>query len=255
MFKQVNFDQFVTFNSDASMKLLSTYNNFLHNAVLTESMRSRSHTFAPSGMRCQRKSWFRLRGTKPDPVEHPDMTLNFTATVGTLLHKQIQSELQKALGDDWISVSDYLSEHPISYKYQLTIGDYETKVTIDKPPVSFACDGIIRINGKIYLLEIKTSEYNSWSKLTDAKPHHIDQVTTYGTLLGIQDVLFLYIDRLYGNVKCFEHNIRYSESVALLQLMDYIQDMAKKCVAPKRLDLSDYMCSNCEYQKSCKEWG
>ena len=200
MFKPVNTNQYVTFNSDASNRLLTIYSSFLHNKVQEESMRPRSHTFAPSGVRCQRKSWFRLRGTTPDLVEHPDMTLNFTATVGTLLHQHIQSNLQDALKDDWVLVPDYLRSNPISYKYDLKVGEYETKVSILKPPVSFACDGIIRINGKIYLLEIKTSEYSSWANLTEAKPHHIDQITTYGTLLGIKNVLFMYVDRQYGGI-------------------------------------------------------
>lgn len=255
MFKQVNTNQYVTFNSDASNKLLTSYNSFLHSRVQEEGMRPRSHTFAPSGIRCQRKSWFRLRGTAPDPVEYPDMTLDFTATVGTLLHQCIQSNLRELLKDDWISVPDYLKDNPIPYKYDIKVGEYETKVSINEPPVSFACDGIIRINGKIYLLEIKTSEYSSWSNLTEAKSHHIDQITTYGTLLGIRDVLFMYIDRQYGGIKVFEHNISALDSFNLLDMMTYVQDMVKKHIAPPRLPVGDYMCTNCEYQKSCKEWG
>ena len=65
----------------------------------------------------------------------------------------------------------------------------------------------------------------------------------------------MYIDRQYGGIKVFEHNISALDSFNLLDMMNYVQDMVKKHIAPPRLPVGDYMCTNCEYQKSCKEWG
>lgn len=242
------------FNSDASYELVTKYEEALKAEIRAECARPSSCTFAPSAMRCKRKSWFRLRGTKPDFLQEPDLTLDHTATVGTALHAHIQSLLSKALGEDWIDVEWFLKEFPIPYEYKLTKNGYETLVEINSPPIKFACDGIIRIKGCYYLLEIKSSEYNSFLELKETKAHHKDQIKTYSTILNIPHVLTLYIDRLYGKVKSFEFSVSGVEMSNIKQDMAYVMQMAKANIAPEKLPSGDYMCSNCEYKLKCKEW-
>lgn len=253
MFHKVNIST-INFNSDASSRLVSLYEDALKSTIQAECARVKPCTFAPSSMRCKRKSWFRLRGVKPDIIQEPDLTMDHTATVGTALHERIQSILSEALGEDWISVEDYLKEFPIPYKYTLTKHGYETKVSIDDPPINFSCDGIIRIRGCYYLLEIKSSEYESWKSLTETKPHHMEQIKTYATILDIPRVLTLYIDRQYGRVKSFEFSVSGEEMTAIKQDMVYVQQMVKANLAPEKLPTGDYVCSNCEYKLKCKEW-
>ena len=38
------------------------------------------------------------------------------------------------------------------------------------------------------------------------------------------------------------------------QDMVYVMQMAEANIAPERLPIGDYMCSNCEYKLKCKEW-
>jgi hypothetical protein len=243
-----------SFNSDASSFLVDFYKMALKARIQREGARQKSRTFAPSCMRCQRKSWFRLRGAEPDFLQEPDMVLDHTATVGTALHEHIQAILSDAFGEDWISVSDYLKEFPIPYKYTLQQSGYETLIEIDSPPIKFACDGIIRMKGTYYLLEIKSSEYNSWLELNGAKEHHKEQIRTYATILNIPHILTLYIDRLYGDVKSYEMSVSGTEMSNIKQGMEYVMQMAKANIAPERLPTGDYLCSNCEYKKKCKEW-
>ena len=242
------------FNSDASYELVTLYEEALKSEIRAECARPSSCTFAPSAMRCKRKSWFRLRGTKPDFLQEPDLVLDHTATVGTALHAHIQSLLSKALGEDWIDVEWFLKEFPIPYEYKLTKNGYETLVEINNPPIKFACDGIIRIKGCYYLLEIKSSEYNSFLELKETKAHHKDQIKTYSTILNIPHVLTLYIDRLYGKVKSFEFSVSGVEMSNIKQDMAYVMQMAEANIAPEKLPSGDYMCSNCEYKLKCKEW-
>lgn len=242
------------FNSDASCQLVNLYESTLKAEIQISCSEPSSKTFAPSAMRCKRKSWFRLRGTKPDLLKEPDLVLDHTATVGTALHAHIQEILSLALKDDWIEVEDYLRQFPIPYKYSLKSNGYETVVAIEDPPMKFACDGIIRINGCYYLLEIKSSEYDSWVNLKETKPHHMEQITTYATMLNIPHVLTLYIDRLYGKVKSFEFSVSGENMSRIKQEMIYVQEMAKANIAPDKLPTGDYMCSNCEYKLKCKEW-
>ena len=242
------------FNSDASCKLVTLYENAVKAEIQAECARPSSCTFAPSSMRCKRKSWFRLRGTAPDFLQEPDLVLDHTATVGTALHEHIQRVLSKSLGEDWIDVQDYLTQFPIPYKYTIEKKGYESLIVVEDPPIKFACDGIIRQKGMYYLFEIKSTEYDSFLNLKETKHQHKDQIKTYSTILNIPNVLTLYIDRLYGNVKSFEFSVREEEMTEVRQGMAYVQQMAEANIAPEKLPTGDYLCSNCEYKLKCKEW-
>ena len=254
-FRQVNFEHLAKFNSEASSILINKYKDQLIANIQSECAGPKSCTFAPSSMRCNRKSWFRLRGTQPDFIAEPDLVLSHTAVVGTALHEHIQSVLEQAFGADWVSVEDYLKENPIPYKYVLTQNGHETLVEIPEIPIKFACDGILRIHGKVYLLERKSSEENSWDKLTTTKPHHMDQIETYSTILNIPNVLTLYVDRQFGDVKSYEHTIPLEHMIAVNDRIAYVKRMVEMNLAPDRLPVDDYMCLNCEYKTKCKEWG
>ena len=253
-FQKVNFNSVISFNSAYSSRLLDIYREQSLADVRSESARSRSCTFSPSGMRCLRKQWFRLRGVETDVIENPDLGLDFRAKVGTDRHVAIQTRLSKALGENWISVQDYLKEHPIPYSYDVTENGMESLVRIDSPPIKFAVDGIIQIDGRIFLLEIKTCDYSSFEHLTQQKLVHEDQVTLYSAILGIRDVLFLYEDRQNGGMKSYQYTVKESAVSDAISKIQYVMDMAEKRVAPDRLPPSDYMCSNCEYAKKCREW-
>jgi CRISPR/Cas system-associated exonuclease Cas4 (RecB family) len=205
-------------------------------------------------MRCLRKQWFRLRGVETDIVESPDLGLDFRAKVGTDRHVAIQTRLKKALGKDWLSVREYLTESGIDLDCEITENGLESLVTVNDPPIKFAVDGIIRIDGRIFLLEIKTCDYSSFEHLTQQKSVHEDQVTLYSAILGIRDVLFLYEDRQNGSMKSYQYTVKESSVEEAKSKMQLVMDMSEKGIAPNRLPKSDYMCSNCEYAKKCSEW-
>jgi len=253
-FKPVNFASVARFNSAASSEVLSFYEDFL-TQKLSDAREKPSRTFAPSCFRCDRKNWFRLRGAEPEAIKNPDATLNFKAEVGTARHLVIQNNLKDALGADWVDAEDYLKENPIPYEYSLEKKGLETRITINKPPIRFACDGIIRWKGEYYLLEIKTADYSAWDSLTDPKDVHVDQIKCYSTLLGLPKVLVIYEDRFYGGLKCYSMEVSLPESQAVLDKFERIQQMAVANLAPDRLPKSDYQCKNCEYSKKCNQWG
>ncbi len=208
-------------------------------------------------MRCQRQSWFKLKGTQPDVASTPDRTLEFTAQIGTACHEVIQKNLSIIYGNDWIDVEDYISQANLPYAITCVKHGYETLIQIDSPPVKFACDGILRINGVYYLLEIKTSEYSSFDKLTNPKDQHVAQIRTYGSLLNIHKALVLYQERQYGGMKCFEMDIDSLQMKEVLDGMQYVMDMVEANIAPPGLPSGDYWCtpSMCRYYKKCQEYG
>lgn len=255
MFRSANLGALVKFNSAASSELISLYENHISNKISEGRTEPSERYLAPSGLRCDRKGWFRLRGTVPDKIVDPDTTLDFLADMGTACHRVIQSNLKEILKDDWIEVDDYLREFNPTRQFTSERSGMETLIRTENPPVKFACDGIIRLKGKYYLLEIKTADHSSFRDLTDPKDEHMDQIKAYASLLNISNVLVLYQDRQYGDIKCYERFIDIPEMEEVLSHMKYIQDMAKNNLAPDRLSHNDYMCSNCEYAKKCREWG
>lgn len=252
----------IKFNSAVSCDFLDMYNNFIDKEIKSSKEGPKNRTFAPSQMRCDRVSWFRLRGVEPDKIKEPDRTLSFTAEIGTACHETIQDRLIRNMKDDWITVNQWIEQNPEFFKdYDMdldTSRGNETLIELRKPfPVRFACDGIVRFQDKIRLLEIKTSEFSSWNDLTEPKPQHLDQIKCYSTLLHIPDVLFLYEDRQYGDFKCFEVQVTEFEQDALRERMQRIMDLADACIAPEGLPVGDSWCTSsmCPYYKTCQSWG
>lgn len=250
----------INFNSASSLEILDIYNNTLNDKLQKSLSRPKHKTFAGSQFRCDRLSWFRLRGTEPDSQKQPDTTLNFIADVGTACHIRLQTILKDGLGEDWISVEDHINElqtFPFKYEIQSDNNGLESFINIFDPPIRFACDGIVRIKETKYLLEIKTSEMSSWRDLTEPKPHHIDQVRLYASILDLDKILFIYQERQYGELKSFEISVSRAEKDKILSRMKYVKEMADAGVAPDGLPKGDSWCtpSMCPYYQKCKEYG
>ena len=251
----------IKFNSAVSSDFLAMYTELIEDEIRSKNDAVKHRTFAPSQMRCDRVSWFRLRGTEPDRIKSPDIGLNFTAQVGTACHEAIQERLSNSLKEDWISVKDWISMNPEyfkDYKMDIEIKGYESQIALHSPyPVRFACDGIFRFKDKVRLLEIKTAEFSSLNDLTGPKLKHIDQIKCYSMLLHIPDVIFLYQDRQHGDMKCFEVNVKEYEWDAVRSKMDNVMHLAEVNIAPEGLPVGDPDCNSnmCPYYQKCKEWG
>lgn len=258
-FRPANFAHLAKFNSATSSEFLDFYESYVDTKIAERNAEPSHQTFAPSAFRCDRKSWFRLRGVQPDTVKSSDRALNFSAEIGTACHRIIQTNLKAALGEDWIAVEDYLTANPIPYEYILTPSEdsLETGVEVNYPPIRFSVDGIVRWKGKYYLLEIKTAEFSSWNDLTDPKSEHRDQIKCYATILGLSNVLTLYQDRQYGGLKSYEITISEAEQAAVKQRFEYVLGMVEANLAPDGLPVGDKWCSPsmCPYYKKCQEWG
>lgn len=246
----------VNFNTDISANFKAVYDRILYDKYKKSEEKKPSQTFAPSSFRCDRLSFFRLRGVEPDTVSIVDKQLEFSAMVGTACHKEIQNNLKQNIGSQWVDVVDYLQCNKISHEYEIkNRGEFETQLEFKYPPIKFSCDGILKIQDKYYLLEIKTSEYQSFSLLTEPKLQHIDQIKCYCSLLEINNALVLYQDRVYGETKCFEIYVQDYEMQQIFDRMDTVLDYVDKNIAPPKLISSDNWCKYCKYNQKCKQWG
>lgn len=256
MFKSVAAIQQARFNSANSSEFLELYETALDATILEGENATPSRTFAPSQIRCKRVSWFRLRGVTPEQESMVDRALRFTAQVGTACHQTIQEILSSHLDTAWVDVEDYIKSHNFNYEYSCKKNGYETSIEITKPvPIKFAPDGIIFWKDKYWLIEIKTSEHSSFEKLSEPKPQHMDQIKCYATLLGINDVLFIYQDRMYGGLKCYEVTITSADMQGIWAMFNEVQDCVAKNIAPEKPDTTKYCNpSYCRYYNKCKEW-
>lgn len=255
-FRTADFRHLAKFNSAASAEFLSMYWNTVDAGIKADANRPKSQCIAPSGLYCPLQQWFRLRGTQPDTIEKPDRVLQFSANVGTACHEMIQKRLIDALGSDWIDPARHLESINPMFTYSVESSGYETRVSIEDPPIRFAVDGILNWKDKRRLLEIKTSEFSSFDNLYQPKPGHVDQIRCYATLLNLPDVLMMYVDRQYGDVKCFEVTISDEEMKATWDKINNIVDYYHKSLAPEGLPKGDSRCgaTYCPYYKTCKSW-
>ena len=257
-FREFNPAHLARFNSSASCEFLSAYETHVDAQILAEASQPSHRTFAPSQFRCDRRSWFRIRGVQPDVPQVPDRETDFAAKLGTACHRILQTAIADMLGDDWISLDRWFALNPPKYEYTLTPAEdsLETFVEIINPPIRFACDGIIRWMGKYYLLEIKSHDFAVWNQLTDPRAEHIDQVTCYATELGLDGVLFLYIDRQFGNIKCYEYTVPEYDKANIVHRMAKVMQAVEDNLAPEGLPKGDKYCTPtyCPYYQKCKEY-
>lgn len=256
-FRTADFAHLARFNSANSCDFLDMYEKAWDQKIADHDAKPKNRTIAPSAAYCMKQNWFRLRGVEPDKAKSSDRNLDFTAQIGTACHENIQKLIKEMLGDDWLDVGQYLKETlKPDYKFEVETYGYETRIAVEYPPIKFSCDGLIRWKDKLYLLEIKTSEFSSWDALTGPKSNHVDQIKSYATLLHLNDVLMIYQDRQYGGLKCFEIHIGEDVLQDTWNKFMYIVDMADKNLPPAGLPSGDSRCSAsmCPYHKKCKEW-
>lgn len=257
-FRSLNAQAVAKFNSAESADLLEDIEIGLDRNASQKHDKIPSKSFAPSSLRCERRSWFRLRGVEPDQLRNPDKGLEFTAVLGTSIHEYLQKVISEQCKDsfEFVDVQEYI-ETVLDENYKCECSGYETRVQIDSPPIRFACDGILKMNDKFHLLEIKSCDHGTFADLTDPKDEHIDQFITYCTLLQLYGGFFLYVDRMYGDIKCYQYYVSDQDKQDRLNMFDRVMKYAEFNLAPDPLPKGDKWCSPsfCPYYKKCQQYG
>lgn len=235
-----------------------------------------SPTFSPSGMKCERSMIYKLLSVPPDDKKESYQLISICEN-GTERHQAIQSYVNKMKSNgvdcEYINVADYVREHKLPLfigKESNFVDEFETHLyTFDKKvgvgpysifpyPVSFLCDGVIKLKGKYFILEIKTQASTKAMRQKDVHEEHKAQATAYSLLLGIDDVMFLYEDRDLLGKKCFVYTPTDDEKVALHKKLHKCYNMSKenKVVAkPVEASTNKKLCLYCPYLKTCRNGG
>ena len=118
--------------------------------------------------------------------------------------------------------------------------------------ISFLCDGIIRYNGHYYILELKTEASFKWTPRKGVDPKHYDQGTAYSTLLGIDEVIFIYINRDVLDMKAFMFVPTQEMKSALLDKIAECDKYVNAETVPPKPRVSGKVCQYCSYRSRCE---
>lgn len=137
--------------------------------------------FHPSQIgRCLRSMWFDAFHAPMQPEPRADfLKRHLTFEFGTYIHVLLQNLCARAG----------------------VLEGREVVVQSDDPFVEGHCDGIVSINGVRYALEIKSINPRDFASLTEPKHEHLQQVTAYMMVLGLEFAIVLYVNKADSSVR------------------------------------------------------
>lgn len=223
-----------------------------------------SQTYKPSSMHCIRQMAYIILGKPLDDTGSNYMGIGI-CNAGTDIHQRIQQAVldMKSNGMDceYVNVADYIRSRQLDYlqvvkEPNFDASDYETKLYHKDLNMSFLCDGIIKYQGKYYILELKSENSNKFYSRAGVDESHYNQATAYSIALQLDDVLFVYISRDNLDMKAFMFTPTDGMKQDLVGLITNCDEYAKKLkIPPKPLDVSKKTCEYCNYKTQCRKDG
>jgi len=244
--------------------------SFLHDLKrsieLTDSKNRRpgSKTYKPSSMHCIRQMAYIVLGKPIDDIGSSYMGIGI-CNAGTDIHQRIQQAVldMKSNGMDceYLDVADYVKRRGLEHLEITKLpnfkkGDYETKLYHKDLNMSFLCDGIIKYQGKYYILELKTENANKFYNRDNVDESHFNQATAYSIAFELRDVLFVYINRDTLDMKSFMFTPTDDMKQDLIGLISNCDGYVKKLkIPPKPINVSKKACEYCNYKTQCRKDG
>ena len=218
-----------------------------------------SKTYKPSGMNCIRASYYQITGVQPDQA-NSNYTIVGICNSGSDIHVRIQQAVEQMKNNgmdcEFISVPDFIKQRNLDYLTVVSNTVTETKLYHKKYNMSFMCDGIIKYKSHYYILELKTESSFKFINRKDVDPSHYNQATAYSLAFGLDQVIFVYINRDVLDMKAFMFNVTGEMKEGLV---GYIEDcdgyVNRKIVPTKPENVLKKACSYCIYKTQCKKDG
>lgn len=224
-----------------------------------KNQRKPSQTYKPSGMKCIRAMYYGVTGREQD-ASQANYTLVGICNSGTDIHERIQKAvsdmIQNNMDCEYIDVSEYVKSRNLDYLDIVSKNGMETKLYHKTLNMSFMCDGIIRYKGHYYILELKTESSFKWTPRQGVNPEHYHQGIAYSVALGIDEVIFVYINRDVLDMKAFMFNVTDSMKQELVGLIEQCDGyVSRQITPPKPEDAGTKLCAYCDYKGACKQDG
>jgi CRISPR/Cas system-associated exonuclease Cas4 (RecB family) len=250
---------------DVANSSLSTEESFLNDLKRSIEMTADtgaklpSKTYKPSGMNCIRASYYQIMGIQPDEARS-SYSLVGICNSGTDIHVRVQTAVEQMKDNDmdceYIDVAEFVNSRQLDDLTIVSKNGMETKLYHKKFNMSFMCDGIIRYKGHYYILELKTESSFKFMNRKDVDPSHYNQGTAYSLAFGIDQVLFVYINRDVFEMKAFMFNVTNVMKEALVGYIEECDGYVKRMITPpKPVDVNKKACSYCMYKAQCRKDG
>lgn len=216
-----------------------------------------SRTYKPSGMNCIRRSYYVITGVEGDPAD-ASYVLEGICNSGSDIHVRIQTAVmnmtKNGMDCEWVNVEEFVKSRNLTDLEITSHTPTETKLYNKKYNISFMCDGIIRYHNKYYILELKTETSRKWSRREGVDSKHLHQASAYSLSLGLNGVIFVYINRDMLNMKSF---MLYVTDDMRNEIVHYVETCNKYIkshrVPPKPLDADNNFCKYCEFRTQCRK--
>ena len=218
-----------------------------------------SQTYKPSSMKCVRNMYYQVSGAECDETD-PKYSMIGILNSGTDIHVRVQQAIEgmkeNEMDCEYIDVADFVKSRNLDY---LTIRDkkgMETKLYHNLLNMSFMTDGIIRYKNHYYILEIKTENNYKWTMRKGVAEEHYAQGTAYSISFGLDEVIFVYVNRDNLEMKSYMLNVTDDMKQDLVARIDESDKYLKlKKAPPKPTDLPKNACTYCGYRKLCDSNG
>ena len=220
-----------------------------------------SQTYKPSSMNCIRNMYYQVIGVDQDS-ETNGYSIIGICNAGSDIHQRIQQAVidMKSNGMDceYINVAEFVRQRDLDYldivaEPDFENGNYETKLFHKNLNMSFLCDGIIRYQGKYFILELKTESAYKFISRKGVDEKHYNQGISYSIAFGLDEVIFVYISRDVLDMKAYLFKPTAEQKQDLLgriSTCDTYVNQGK--IPPKPDNAGPKLCSYCAYKTRCK---
>lgn len=217
--------------------------------------RKPSATYSPSGMGCIRAMYYKRSGI--DVAGENSYSMIGICESGTDRHERIQNAISRMKDNgfdcEYVDVADYVKSRGLDLYLDIVdkCGN-ETKLFDKIRNVSFLCDGIIKYQGKYYIVEFKTEASFKWRDRNGVDPKHYNQAITYSLELQLDSVIFVYINRDVIDYKSYLFNVSESDRERIRALIDTCENyVINKELPPLPEDACNKKCMYCAYKDLC----
>lgn len=223
-----------------------------------------SQSYKPSSMNCIRQMYYIVTGKEGDDELSNYCNIGICNS-GTDIHQRIQQAVidmaNNGIDCEYVNVADYVESRNLDYleivkRPNFKKKDYETKLFHKTLNMSFLCDGIIKYKNHYYILELKSENSNKSFSRSDVDISHYNQGTAYSIAFGIDEVIFVYINRDNLDMKSFMFIPTDEMKQDLVGRIEECDEYVKKLKAPpKPIDVASKTCNYCRYKNECKKDG
>lgn len=248
-----------TNNIDVAASFLADLNRCISLMDKEEHSGKPSPTYKPSSLQCIRNMYYQVTEANPDEEEtSPDLV--GICQSGSDRHERIQYAVSKmkdfGMDCEYIDVETFVKQRGLTDLQVVGKQGFETKLVHKKYNLRFLCDGIIKYQGKYYILEIKTEHSYKWVDRNGVDPKHYNQATAYSLCFKLDDVMFLYESRDVCSKKPYLHHVTQSMRSDLIEKIQRCDEYKEKHIPPPRpLNLPKKICAYCSYKSQCKRDG